>query len=335
MRNKWKNNKKKILYMIGYGIILGLIYSLIVHGDLYEIIHHLRKAGYEILILLVLLQIFTQLLLIYQWHRITKVVVGHSSMSKVLRIYARGTVIEAITPGAKVGGEATRLYYIKKDFECTTDQAISIVVMQKSISMSVLLTICVSAFLYLCGNILGHHISILMQIILLALCIALIILMICFLFFSSKIEDLLSNMEGQFMKRIHKFVGTYSDTTKQLSKGMWLLQFVISVLVWGLFPMKMVILAVALGVRIPMIVILAITMTSYMMGMFPVTPGGLGTFEGTMVTLLALLSVEPTVGITISFVFRFITFWFVILVSALVVVSYNLRDRVMKVSKVG
>ncbi len=325
-----KIKKKQILYFLGYGVILVLLYLLVAHVDLHEMMHHLKRVRHTVLGLLVLLQLFTQFILVYQWHKITKVVIGYSSIRKVLRIYARGTVIEAITPGAKIGGEATRLYYIKKDFQCTTDQAISIVVMQKSISMSVLLTICVTSFLYLCGNILSHHLPISMQILLLSFCIVLIVIMIGFLFFSSKVEQLLSRSERKPMKRIYKFVSTYSDTTKQLSKGMWILQFTISTLVWILFPIKMVILASALEVHIPLIIIFAITMTSYMMGMFPLTPGGLGTFEGTMVTLLALLSVDASAGMTISFVFRFITFWFVILVSGFVVVLFDFIDKVKK-----
>lgn len=320
--------KRKILYFLGYGVILVLLYLLVAHMDLHEMIHHLKRVKHTVLGLLVLLQIFTQFILVYQWHKITKVVIGHSSICKVLRIYTRGTVIEAITPGAKIGGEATRLYYIKKDFQCTTDQAVSIVVMQKSISMSVLLTIGVTSFLYLCSNILSHHLPISMQILLLSFCMVLIVIMIGFLFCSSKVERLLSSSERKTIKRIYKFVRMYSDTTKQLSKGMWILQFTISALVWILFPMKMAILASTLGVRIPLIIILSITMTSYMMGMFPLTPGGLGTFEGTMVTLLALLSVDASVGITISFVFRFITFWFVILASGFIVVLFDFIDRV-------
>lgn len=48
--------------------------------------------------------------------------------------------------------------------------------------MSVLLTICVSSFVYLCGNILGHHVSLAMQIILFSLSAAGITISIVFRF---------------------------------------------------------------------------------------------------------------------------------------------------------
>ncbi|OON99550.1 MAG: hypothetical protein ATN35_12065 [Epulopiscium sp. Nele67-Bin004] len=301
------SNSRRILNLFGYALIIILVINLLITLDYTNLMASIRQVNPNVIFLLISLQLLTQLLITWQWHIICKIVINKSNFWKVLNIFTRGSVVEAITPGAKIGGEATRLYYIKKDFDCDTEKAVSVILIQKCISMSVLLTICVLAFVYLSIKMMNDLLSSLLVII---VCVTLIAMMIVLLFFPEKIK--------------HKYAQSYAQTTKMLTKSEWLILFFISVVVWLLFPIKMAILVYSFDIKLPPAIIFAVTMTSYMAGMLPITPGGIGTFEGTMITWLTMLSVASEVSVTITIIFRFITFWFVNLASAMCVVLYKL-----------
>ncbi|MFI3201017.1 MAG: lysylphosphatidylglycerol synthase transmembrane domain-containing protein [Eubacteriales bacterium] len=323
------SNKSKFYRIIGYIFIILLFYHLIKTTDFHIVFMHIRYIKLKTVGFLILLQLITQLLLTLQWYLISKSIVQQSSFLKILHIFTRGTIIEAITPGAKIGGEVTRLYLLKKDLKCNTDQALSIIIIQKSISMSVLFTICIASFLHISRNIVDYF-SFVIQFVIIVICILLIVLMIMFLLFADYLLQLLSKSSNKFFTKLHHFMISYVESTQKLTKFHWCFQFIISTFVWLLFPFKMVVLAKALEIRLPFMIIIAITMTAYMMSMLPITPGGIGTFEGTMYTLFSIFSIESSFGITATILFRFITFWFVIIYSALVTGVYETTTYIIQ-----
>lgn len=307
----------------GYGLLAVLFGWLLLETDFHGFSRQLRHLPLWMVGLLIGLQVLTQLLITYQWHHLTSLVLGRSHFGKLLHVFTRGSVVEAITPGAKIGGEAVRLYLLKQEFSCTTHQALSIIAMQKSISMSVLLTVCLVSLLHI-GRRIATHLPEVVQLLSTAISLSLMAMMLGLLLFARPLSHCLA---ARFPKVAHGLTA-YATATEQLNRRHWCLQFAISTAVWLLFPLKMVLLASILGVRLPFVVMLSVTMVSYMMGMFPLTPGGIGTFEGTMLALLALLDVSYTTSLTITLVFRFVTFWFVILASLTYIFLYTLHLKI-------
>lgn len=71
-----------------------------------------------------------------------------------------------------------------------------------------------------------------------------------------------------------------------------------------------------------------------MIAMIPVMPGGLGTFEGSFVLLLAPMSIPFDMGLALALVLRFVTFWFVFIISGLYLgLNYLYSLLAMKISK--
>ncbi len=317
---------KKIIKILITIIIVILVTLLIIRTDFKEIWSNLKNTSIYIILLLILLQLITQLLLTMQWNIITKKILGHSSIKKMFYIISTGSVIEAITPGAKVGGEVTRLYYLNKEMNSTTEKSTSIILIQKSVSMSVLLIICVISFLYLCRSI-SMDLSFFTQVLINLISIILILSLVLFLLFSKKLSIFFSKFENKVIIKINRFIKSYAHATSLINKKEWIIQYTISTIVWILFPIKMVILAYSFNLEVNFFILLAITMTSYMIGMLPLTPGGIGTFEGTMISLFSIVLVPTSVSTAIAIVFRIITFWFVMIISTIYVTLYRGRCK--------
>lgn len=315
--------KNKIIKYLCYLLIGILILYLFYNTNFNEMFFQLKKINITTIIILLLLQCFTQYLLTVQWYRLTNIISSKKSISKIFYILSSGSVIEALTPGAKIGGEFTRYHYLKKEMGTTSDDATKIIIVQKSISMSVLFSICIVSTFYVCF-VLSLSLSSVLKILLVFFNIFLLVFLLSVLFSSDKLLKLLKKYNNS---KIFKFITSYNDSIKLLSTKEWTLQFIISFLVWFLFPLKMVILASSLNVDQSFMVLLAITMTAYAIGTLPITPGGIGTFETSMISLFSLIHVNTAISLTLTAVFRIITFWFVFLISLIYSIIYKKIER--------
>ncbi len=104
-----------------------------------------------------------------------------------------------------------------------------------------------------------------------------------------------------------------------------------SLLVRILYPMKTPLAAHASGTsHISIIAAAAATFCAYLIGLLPLLPEGLGSFEGTTVIIIALFGINPAVGTATALTARLITFWFPLLLSALagtLIHCGNVSDR--------
>ena len=104
-------------------------------------------------------------------------------------------------------------------------------------------------------------------------------------------------------------------------------QFFLSLFIWTLFPVKMVLLVHLFTSNLNPIFLTEVTFISYLVGMIPLLPGGIGSFEATMTSLLIIMGIKQSDALAITLLFRFITFWFVILISLLYTGIWKIGGR--------
>lgn len=324
-----KHQNKFVLHLLGW-FFLGLFsYFLIREVDFHQLYLHLNKVPTQVMVLLLFLQLLTQLLLGLQWYLISKKIATNTTFSKIMLILTMGSVIEGLTPGAKVGGEVTRLHYLKREFSCTTVQATHIIIIQKSISMSALMLVSLYAFLYLMRHV-RHFIPQSQQYITLALTFTCIIFFLSCIFFSGALATLFQRSKLKMLRKLSSVLSEYHKNISRLNLPEIMIQFLISFCVWLLFPLKMVILVASFDIHVNPVLLFCFTMTSYMIGMLPLTPGGIGTFEASIVALFSLLPIPTELSFSIALVFRFVTFWFVIIASSLFALIHQRRRIFVK-----
>ena len=121
-------------------LLIILIVIALWRFNLDELIDSLQQIPLWLILLLVSLQAVTQFLINKQWYQIAKQVGINLSPLTMFYIHCHGTVIDAITPGVKLGGEVMRVVQLKKVTSCTSEQAATVVAIQKLFSMS---TMCI------------------------------------------------------------------------------------------------------------------------------------------------------------------------------------------------
>lgn len=267
-----------------------------------------------------MIQVISQLLVNYQWCRIGKIMGGEYNFFRMLYVNARGMIIEAITPGVKVGGEVTRALLLKNELKYTAQEAATLVTIQKMVSSSSFFLINLFAFTHLSREIKYFQGS-LVQAIVYFFLIVLFGFLLAMFTLTSLLEDKIKNIvpKHRWTVIIQTFILTLLFNIRLLKnvKGEVFKQFLLSLSIWVLFPVKMIMLVHLFTANYDWVLLAEITFISYMVGMIPLLPGGVGSFEATMTSLLIILNINSNDALVITLLFRFITFWFVILISIL------------------
>ena len=271
--------------------------------DMAELWRSVRQIPLWLLAVLALMQVLTQLLINLQWYAISNHAGVRVKFWQMVYVNSCGAVVDAITHGVKVGGEVARVVRLKKVTACSAEQAVTVVAIQKMFSFTVFLGLCLLAT----GFIITEASHIWMVLVGIIALVALVVTVLLVL--------------RQKLRRFFRILREQLRALKQNRKlffGLCLL----SLFIWILYPLKMYLLAVEVS-NISVIYVTAATFTAYAMALFPIFPGGLGGFEGATTGLLLAFGLAIGDAVAITVVFRFITFWFVMLLALGVIIARN------------
>lgn len=265
------------------------------------------------------MQMVTIGLINVQWQKIAHAMGEKVSFSKILEMNMTGTFVECITPAVKAGGEFAKVVMLKNKLGFSAGKATAIVGFQKVVSMTAFLflnVLSLSWFLMIQrGNI--HMSVIIISFVVISL---LSFLLLISVFNYGHIEKLLYKLP--FIKKkdkVSEFSIQFQETINIVKerKSIFIKQWVLSLIIWLFFAIKAFYIVWVMNLQIGFITISVITYLTYMVGMLPLLPGGLGTFEGSLMMLLLPFGATMDQGMTVAFVLRFVTFWFVFLLSAI------------------
>jgi len=323
--------KKKWLFIV---MVLLLLIALL-QFDGRELLDSISQIPWWLLLLLLGLQMVTQLLINLQWYKIAKITGISISFWDMFEVNCQGAVIDSITPGVKIGGEVTRAIQISRMTHCSGEHSAAIVALQKLFSMSALFVILLFSIGYLVGEVPWFSVRY-VQILIYSLLLLFLLLYCGIFFFSNKIKAHFhrkKNSRSSWIDRIKHFLFILLEHVDSIRKNKraWFSLTILSLLIWVLYPIKMYVLVLQFHSEVHLIHLSAITFAAYLVAMLPIFPGGLGGFEGTMSGLLLNMGFLVSDAAVITIFFRFVTFWFVMLFSCIFIVFRKIiKNRTLR-----
>ena len=322
--------KKPLLLLAGIIIITAM--AVLWGGE--EIARLLHGVSPHTIAALCLLQLLTLSLTSYQWFFVLKKQC-EIPFGKVWLIYLAGNFVESVTPSVKMGGEAARIFLFRRSTCLEYSQLAGMMLVQKYIILL--------PFLLLCSLVLAAS-SLLVELPSAAYAAFIFLALLVALLFkvtgengstgevnvtpkAKKVSEKTSQGLLDTLSSLYDKVSAIIIRTKAfLSKASWasrstvtekekLFLMFISLLVWILYPIKVLIVADMLGFSVGIIPLASAVFTAYMVSMVPLLPGGLGSFEGSMALLLTGMGLTPAEGLAVALVARSITYWFPLLLS--------------------
>ena len=321
---KVKINKTLILTIV---MLLALVFALsqLDHDNL---LYSISKIPIWSVIVLILLQIISVLLVNIQWYQIAQVTKINISFRNIFFVNSQGYIIDFL---ARIGGEIARAVQLKELGNCSQRQAIAMLLLQKIFSLSAYFAILLFALGYLLsGNTLTEIVE--LRYVIYSIIIIILILFACLLFFPSQIKKYLLNRKAFGLKWLSSTYGFIIILLEQVenlwdNKIAWLRLALLSIVIWLVYAIQMYVLAIQMMPEVQFIYIAAITFVSYMVATIPIFPGGLGGFEGTMTALLFLAGFAMSDAAIITILFRFTTFWLLLLIGLVYVTLYKATNK--------
>lgn len=324
-----KNLVKGILYVLG---IIAIV-LIVVNTDLKEVFVHIRSLPPKSIVLLLLSQCFTIFLLALQWKSMALRVKKNVSFFDALMMNAKGSVVDAITPGVKAGGELARVYELRKRLKIDFGKATIIVGLQKTLSLFSFLFLTLFSLIWFSFNMsikYRHYLYAFAGV------IAIFAIFLTALILFSLSPDMLIKTLNRFlsrtklMVRIDKTLRDYSGIIRDLlrDKKKFFSQLLLALFIWVFYAFKLYLVMRGLAIDMDFISIAAITFLTYIMGMIPILPGSIGSFESSMLVLLAIKGIPMEMGLSVAFIFRFATFWFEFIISGAILMLDNIFSYV-------
>jgi uncharacterized protein (TIRG00374 family) len=321
----------RLRLFIRWGIalfILLLLFLLLSQFDIQNFLYSLNRIPLFMIALLLCVQIISQLLVNLQW-RITAFYSGTPiSFWKMFYVNCQGSVMDSITPGVKIGGEITRAILLGRTAACSLKQAASIVALQKLFSLGAFFLV----NLFVIGFVINASVFLVYSILLFFLLLFLSLFIMPLKFKSMLLAK--EKLRFGLANKLKDFLLAVFDSIIVLRKNRIISAalFLLSIFIWLLYPLKLLLLIMpflpgSANVFFDSLQIAGITFTSYLVAMIPIFPGGLGGFEGTMSGLLLAIGVQYSDSLAVTLVFRFATFWFVLILSLCFAAFYRLFLR--------
>lgn len=315
-------------------LLIGSVFIilLLLKADTGAIVVAIRDIPFSTLLVLCFLQLLTIYLLIYQWLLLGKPIFPQLTIRTMLSIHMAGTFFESITPAAKTGGETVKAILLKRQFQSTYGNAAALIALQKIFSLGAFLPVSLFSILYLLFNYPTIPGGTLLTVFTILFIIIVLLLTVSWKVWSS---DWKNTGKWLWGNKLLAQMGSFRDSLKQCEKGSWAPQFVLAGVIWLLFPLKGMLIANAIQLDVNFLAISAITFAAYMVAMLPVTPGGIGTFEGTVVLLFGGLGIAMTEGLAFAFLLRILTYWFPFILSFFYCSWMGIRRKSSEIPLVG
>ena len=314
---------KNTLIKILKGIFL-LTVVAILFTHIPEFITNFNQMSATTIIWLIVLQFVTLVLIAMQWKYCSVILTDKlgGQVKDFWIVNSYGTLLEGITPAVKTGGEGLKVIMLIKNYGYDKKKALTLVVAQKIISISSFLIVMLACYIIVYKRMPLFLIYNLPQVIITAAIISALIYFVSNFVSKERLNSLFYRIKFNKINRIIEEFSTYKKMLlkNKLSIGK---AFLLGIIIWSLLGLKTFFIVVDMNINLSYVQASSATFIGYLFSMLPVSPGGIGTYEGAMSFQLYNMGLTENFALTLSILSRLFTFWLTMLISLITVTILN------------
>ncbi|MBI2630406.1 flippase-like domain-containing protein [Candidatus Pacearchaeota archaeon] len=237
-----------------------------------------------------------------------------------------GTFVNSITPGATVGGEPIRAYYIGKEYKKPKSKILGIVFADKAVNMMVFSFFVILSILFVFIYFaIPSYLKVIFGI---AIGVVCIFLFLFFIFISKNLKINFSRISRFFYKfslikrkfrsiekfnsylskRLNNIIQAFSSSLK--NKNKLFLSIILSVIYWLLTYLVSYFIFLSFDERINFAYVIVVVTLGYLIGDFSPSPGGAGFVEGIMFVLYSVMGIAPSLAFINALLTRLIYYFY-------------------------
>ncbi len=279
-----------------------LLVAAALRVDWQEVFRIASRADAELVVLAVLITLLRFLIWSFKWQLLISSIKVKVPFFRVLLILMAGLFVSTSTPGANIGGEPLRAYYLAKEAGIKKSAAMATVIMDKSGNYFAFFTYSLMAFILLMEYFEARAVKLVFFVVLLiafggASYMVLrrnhapLVRALRFIYtlpFFEFLEKRFGSFD-EFESFVYSRIKIFKDTLKHLWKNPVNLaaNLLLSYALWLTSFIKTYLIFLALGIKADFLIVSAIKAISVLLGMMSFIPGGFGVIEGVMVALFS------------------------------------------------
>jgi len=283
-----------ILLLFTVGVFFIRTYWIEIVPVLGESLKILTETQFRYVILAFLIYLLSVYLFAVRWQQVFSCIGYELKATDLLPILFGAIFVNNLTPASRTGGEPLRILWVNKRFRISyTDGFITILFerLVETVPVILLLLYVVYFFPSLDIKLLPQK-SILTLNSTYLLLLALIIIGVLVWFFWARIAALLKEIQKNWRQLKKSFIPVLL-----LSCGVWVLDII-----------RLKLIALALNLNLSLYTIAAVSILYLLLGILPITPGGLGIVEGGLISLLLYFGLPLASSGSFVILERFISF---------------------------
>lgn len=323
--------KKRFWILIAIVILILLVYIL-KNIDFYEVYNLLKKinlfyfglAFFSCLISFLLWNLRFQ----YSLHKLVK-----GSYWFMFSVLLTGVFFNTITPGANVGGEPVRAYFLNKKYKKPKTKFLGGILADKFFNTFVFLFFVIFSLLFVLFLVkIPSNLKILLEVILLGL----FLLVGIFIFLARKKMKnslnwiyiklyLFKAIKKRFRtfekfkkysdRRINNLINIFKDVVS--NKKIFWYSILISIVIWVFIYLISYFLFLSFEVEISILSIVIVVTLGYLVGDLSPVPGGIGVMESVMFLLYSAMGIAPALAVVVALLSRIIFYFYSLLIGGL------------------
>lgn len=261
-----------VLLLLTTGVLLVHTYWIDIIPIMEEILRTFRKTRIRYVIPAVLVYLLSVYIFAVRWQKVLSCIGYNLKAISLVPIYFGAIFMNNITPANMTGGEPLRILWAKKRFGISYTNAFKTILFERlveAIPIALLLIYVLYSFPSLEIGFLPQINSLTLKSIHL-LILAFLAAGMAIWFLRAKFAALLRNLQKNWKQLKKSFASVLL-----LSCGVWTLDII-----------RLKLVALALNIHLPLNLIVTVSILSFLLGLLPLTPGGLGIIEGGLISLL-------------------------------------------------
>ncbi len=308
-----------LFFLFGLFLVLGVVWWI---GPK-EVFEEVVKVRLEYLLLLFLLQVLAMVLWAFRW----SIVLKHSGVSfrSVFPVSLVGYLINNMTPIGVAGGEFARGYLLARLTKLSTAKSAASVIVDLFLDVVPVFFLLLLAISFIAA----YHIPSAIIFVLALGCLVLVLIaafvfalvadaqlslrMIRYVvsFFSVLPLPYLREHALDAQTRVDKIVVVFQDamTENMTDSTIMFSGFFVSLLTWVVSVLRMYFAFKAIGVEVPLMVLLVVRIIVMTVSFIPFTPGSIGLWEGLTTFMFSLFYIKPATALAATLLERFFSFW--------------------------
>jgi|GEM_PF-1744954 len=311
------SSKKILTTVASIALAAVLMYYLLSKAGFDVIVKSLMLLDYRWVVLAIGLYTFDMIIRAFRWKVVLRGNDIHISIWDSFLAYNLGNSLNIIIP-VKMG-DIARSYYLKKKYAIVYSRTLPATFLDRVFDVLGVYVVLLFCGIYIItGTQLNDWLYYTF-----AAGIAALVATVAAMELLLKRKDIIEHINNNKLKSLmYSLLEAFSGAFKD--KGNFALLLVCSVVIWLCEGVFSYFIFISMGQNMNPFIIIFATMIAILTKVIPITPGGIGVFEGTMVLVLSIFGMDAGTGAVVSTVNHFIMNFYTILLGIYALLRENI-----------